>query len=40
VGLAALLTGRFDGKGKTVGLLCSGGNVDPDVFARCLAFSD
>lgn len=39
VGLAALLTGKFNGKGKTVGLLCSGGNVDPDVFARCLAFS-
>jgi threonine dehydratase len=40
VGLAALLTGKFDAKGKTVGLLCSGGNVDPDVFARCLAFTD
>lgn len=36
VGLAALLSGQFDCKGKTVGLLCSGGNVDPDVFARCL----
>ena len=36
VGLAALLGGQFDCKGKTVGLLCSGGNVDPDVFARCL----
>ena len=37
VGLAALLSGHFDARGKTVGLLCSGGNVDPDVFARCLS---
>jgi threonine dehydratase len=37
VSLAVLLSGKFDAKGKTVGLLCSGGNVDPDIFARCLA---
>jgi threonine dehydratase len=37
VALAAILTGKFDAKGKTVGVLCSGGNVDPDIFARCLA---
>ncbi len=37
VALAAILSGKFDARGKTVGVLCSGGNVDPDIFARCLA---
>jgi threonine dehydratase len=36
VGLAALLAGRIPAKGKTVGLVLSGGNVDPDLFARVL----
>ncbi len=36
VGLAALLTDRIPSKGKTVGLVISGGNVDPDLFARVL----
>jgi threonine dehydratase len=40
VALAALLTGRFDCRGRRVGLVCSGGNVDPDLFARCLLRSD
>jgi threonine dehydratase len=40
VALAALLTGRFDCRGRNVGLVCSGGNVDPDLFARCLAVPD
>jgi len=36
VGLAALLAGRVDVQGKTVGLILSGGNVDPDLFARVI----
>ena len=35
--LAALLAGKFDAKGKVVGLVLSGGNIDPDVFGRALA---
>ena len=35
--LAALLAGRFDARGRTVGIVLSGGNVDPGVFARALA---
>ncbi|MFC3078805.1 threonine/serine dehydratase [Phenylobacterium terrae] len=34
VGLAALLAGKLDARGKTVGLILSGGNVDPELFAR------
>jgi threonine dehydratase len=37
VALAALLSGRFSAKGKVVGAVLSGGNVDPAVFARALA---
>ena len=36
VGLAALLSGKIDAKGKTVGVVVSGGNVDPGLFARIL----
>jgi threonine dehydratase len=35
--LAALLAGKFDAKGKIVGAVLSGGNVDPGVFGRALA---
>ncbi len=35
--LAAVLAGRFDARGRTVGLVLSGGNVDAPVFARALA---
>ena len=35
--LAAVLAGKFDAKGKTVGVVISGGNVDPAVFGRALA---
>ena len=35
--LAALLAGRFDARGKVVGAVISGGNVDPAVFGRALA---
>ena len=36
VGLAALLTGKVPAKGKTVGLILSGGNVDPEMFSQVL----
>jgi threonine dehydratase len=36
VGLAALLTGKVDAKGKTTGVIVSGGNVDPELFAKIL----
>ncbi len=35
--LAALLSGRFEARGRVVGAVLSGGNVDPTVFARALA---
>jgi threonine dehydratase len=36
VGLAALLAGRVAASGRTTGLVLSGGNVDPDLFARVI----
>ncbi len=36
VALAALLSHRFDARGRTVGAVLSGGNVDASVFARAL----
>jgi len=36
VALAAVLTGAYDCRGKTVAVVCSGGNVDADVFRRAL----
>jgi threonine dehydratase len=36
VGLAALLTGKVDARGKTTGVVLSGGNVDPELFARVI----
>ena len=36
VALAALLAGRIDPKGRTLGIVLSGGNIDQDVFVRCL----
>src|SRR6195952_1305686 len=38
VGLAALLAGKIDAKGKNVVLVLSGGNVDADLFARRIAW--
>lgn len=35
--LAALLSGRVEVRGKKVVLIASGGNVDPETFARALA---
>ena len=37
VALAALLSGRLPVAGRVVGVILSGGNVDPKVFARALA---
>jgi len=36
VPLAAVLNGRVDVKGKTVAVLVSGGNVDPNMFCRAI----
>ena len=36
VGLAALLAGKVEPRGRTVGLILSGGNVDPELFARVI----
>ena len=40
VALAALLSGRFDARGKTVTITLSGGNVDPEIFAQAIAPAD
>jgi threonine dehydratase len=36
VGLAALLAGHIDGKGKNVVIVLSGGNVDADLYSRLI----
>ncbi|MFQ5937308.1 MAG: threonine/serine dehydratase [Acidiferrobacterales bacterium] len=36
VALAAALTSKYDCQGKTVAVVCSGGNVDPDTFCQAL----
>ena len=37
VALAAVLAGKVPARGRTLGVVISGGNVDPAVFARALA---
>jgi threonine dehydratase len=37
VALAALLSGCYAAPGKVIGIVISGGNVDPAVFSRALA---
>jgi len=37
VALAAALEGLFDCRGKTVAVVCSAGNVDPDAFCAALS---
>ncbi len=37
VALAALLAGRIDARGRVTGIVLSGGNVEPDMFARAFA---
>jgi threonine dehydratase len=34
--LAAVLCGAFDARGKTIAIVLSGGNIDPDMLQRCL----
>jgi threonine dehydratase len=36
IALAAVLTGAFDCRGKTVGVICSGGSVDVGLFVSAL----
>jgi len=36
VALAALLAGKLEARGRTVGIVLSGGNVDPELFARVI----
>jgi threonine dehydratase len=36
VGLAALLAGRIDARGRNVVIVLSGGNVDADQFAKLI----
>ncbi len=37
VALAAALTGKFDCRGKTVAVVCSGGNVDAALYAHAIS---
>ncbi len=37
VALAAILSGRYAARGQVVGIVISGGNVDPAVFSQALA---
>jgi threonine dehydratase len=34
--LAAVLSGKFDARGKTIAIVLSGGNIDPEMLQRCL----
>lgn len=36
VALAAVLSGRIDTRGKAIGVIASGGNCDPELYARIL----
>jgi threonine dehydratase len=36
VGLAAVLSGKVATKGRNIGIILSGGNVDPKLFAEIL----
>jgi threonine dehydratase len=36
VALAAILSGKLPTEGRAIGIVCSGGNVDPELFARVL----
>lgn len=36
VALACVLSGRIPSEGRTIAVVCSGGNVEPDMFARAL----
>jgi threonine dehydratase len=36
VGIAALIAGRVNARGKTVAVVISGGNVEPKLFAQAI----
>jgi threonine dehydratase len=36
VGLASLLSGKIEARGKTVVIVLSGGNVDADLYAKLI----
>jgi threonine dehydratase len=40
IGLAAVLSGAFDGRDKTTAIILSGGNVDPATFERALGYAE
>jgi len=40
VALAAVLSRAYDCRGKTVAVVCSGGNVDGDIFAEAIKLDD
>jgi threonine dehydratase len=39
VALAALLAGKINARNKVVGIVLSGGNVDPGLFVTCLGYA-
>jgi threonine dehydratase len=40
VALAAAVCGAYDCRDKTVAVICSGGNVDADIFAEAISLDD
>ena len=40
VALAAAVSGAYDCRDKTVAVICSGGNVDADIFAEAISIDD
>ena len=36
IALAAALSGKYDCRGQTVAIICSGASVDPAIFAEAL----
>ena len=40
VALAATVSGAYDCRDKTVAVICSGGNVDADIFAEAISLDD
>ena len=40
VALAAAVSGAYDCRDKTVAVICSGGNVDADIFAQAISLDD
>lgn len=40
IALAAALSGKFDGRGKTIAVICSGASVDPALYAEVVGGKD